>query len=97
MNKHIDAEALVTFLRNARKNLPTDITDFHTRDEMLLNFQQYLEMMPVVNVKQGEWALIACDVHKCSVCGLVVSSKYQALQYKYCPACGAMMKVRAPQ
>ena len=97
MKKHIDAEALVAFLRNARKNLPLDSKDFHTRDEMLLNFQQYVEMMPVVNVKQGEWAHITCDVHKCSVCGLVVPSGYQAQQYKYCPACGAVMKVRTQQ
>lgn len=50
MSKYIDAEALTTFLRGVRRRLPTDSSDFFTRDEMLLNFQQYVELASTAGV-----------------------------------------------
>ena len=45
----IDADNVVALVRDARKNLPKDSSDFFTRDNMLLNFEQILNLEPTVD------------------------------------------------
>ena len=45
----IDADALEKFLEQLRSELPKESRDFFTRDEMILNFQQYVHMQPTVD------------------------------------------------
>lgn len=49
--KYISTSALIAFVSKVRKNLPKDSKDFFTRDEMLLNFQQYVELQPAADVE----------------------------------------------
>lgn len=51
MSEYIERGALSGFVRNVRKNLPKDSKDFFTRDEMLLNFQQYIDAQPAADVE----------------------------------------------
>ena len=51
MSDYIERGALIAFVREARKNLPKESKDFFTRDEMLLNFQQYLELRKAADVE----------------------------------------------
>ena len=44
----IDADNVVALVRDVRKNLPKDSSDFFTRDNMLLNFEQILNLEPTV-------------------------------------------------
>jgi hypothetical protein len=56
--EYIERGALIAFVREVRKKLPKDSKDFFTRDEMLLNFQQYLESQKAADVEpvvRGEW------------------------------------------
>lgn len=56
--EYIERGALIAFVREVRKKLPKDSKDFFTRDEMLLNFQQYLELQKAADVEpvvRGEW------------------------------------------
>ena len=48
--EYIEREALIAFVSKVRKNLPKDSKDFFTRDEMLLNFQQYVDIQPAADV-----------------------------------------------
>lgn len=60
----IDADKLEKFLKRLRRELPKESRDFFTRDEMILNFQQYVHMQPtidVVPVVHGEWIVDECD------------------------------------
>lgn len=50
--EYIERGALIAFVREVRKNLPKDSKDFFTRDEMLLNFQQYLESQKAADVAE---------------------------------------------
>ena len=56
--EYIERGALSKFVRDVRKRLPKDSKDFFTRDEMLLNFQQYVDAQPAADVEpvvRGEW------------------------------------------
>ena len=56
--EYIERGALIAFVREVRKKLPKDSKDFFTRDEMLLNFQQYLELQKAADVEpvvRGWW------------------------------------------
>ena len=48
--EYIERGALIAFVRGVRKKLPKDSKYFFTRDEMLLNFQQYLELQEAADV-----------------------------------------------
>jgi hypothetical protein len=47
----IDADALEKFLKRLRRELPKESRDFFTRDEMILNFQQYVHMQPTIDAE----------------------------------------------
>ena len=49
--EYIERGALSKFVRDMRKRLPKDSKDFFTRDEMLLNFQQYVDAQPAADVE----------------------------------------------
>ena len=101
---YIEKEPLVQFLKDARMQLPIDSKDFHTRDLMLLNFEQYVDMQPVadvVEVKHGRWldniktisTVGMADInafvgYKCSECG-----RTEIAKEPYCN-CGAKMDGR---
>ena len=56
--EYIERGALIAFVRGVRQRLPKDSKDFFTRDEMLLNFQQYIECQKAEDVEpvvRGEW------------------------------------------
>lgn len=97
--EYIERGALIAFVREVRKNLPKDSKDFFTRDEMLLNFQQYLELQKSADVEpvvRGEWDKTKDKEHDfrtyyCSVCGKR-EYYFNATQYAYCPHCGARMQ-----
>ena len=103
--EYIERGALIAFVREVRKKLPKESKDFFTRDEMLLNFQQYLELQKAADVEEvvhGEWirmdetqALLSVE-WKCSQCGqdIRVDGIFTAIGagWKYCPNCGAKMK-----
>ena len=55
----IDADALEKFLQRLRRELPKESRDFFTRDEMILNFQQYVHMQPTID---------AVPVVRCNEC-----------------------------
>ena len=56
----IDADAIEKFLKRLRRELPKESRDFFTRDEMILNFQQYVYMQPTID---------AMPVVRCKECG----------------------------
>ena len=101
----IDADALEKFLKRLRRELPKESRDFFTRDEMILNFQQYVHMQPTIDavpvVRCGEWVLQGENEHdyetsleeKCSLCGRYVYRYDTQPQDNYCPNCGAKMEV----
>ena len=56
--EYIERGALIAFVLGVRRRLPKDSKDFFTRDEMLLNFQQYVDAQPAADVEpvvRGEW------------------------------------------
>jgi len=72
--EYIERGALIAFVREVRKRLPKDSKDFFTRDEMLLNFQQYLELQkaadvePVVRCKDCvKWGMRDCKRNPCAI------------------------------
>ena len=95
MSDYIERGALSKFVRDVRKRLPKDSKDFFTRDEMLLNFQQYVDAQPAADVEpvvRGEWEkreLSFGTFYRCSMCGETISG---FPMYKYCHNCGARMK-----
>jgi hypothetical protein len=104
--EYIERGALIAFVREVRKKLPKDSKDFFTRDEMLLNFQQYLESQkaadvePVVRAK-WEQEFKEVPVKDGSRCVMRVlykcASEYGCKEYsiinsKRCPNCGAHME-----
>ena len=64
MAEYIDRGKLVEFLKQVRRDLPHDSKDFFTRDEMILNFQQFVESKNFVPsedvepVRHGHWICI---------------------------------------
>ena len=81
MTEYIDKKEVIDFLMQTRKQINVnDCKDFYTRDNMLLNFEQYVGLMPpadVAEVSHGKWVLTveqgSCyDYHvtaHCSNCG----------------------------
>ena len=71
--EYIERGALSKFVRDVRRKLPKDSKDFFTRDEMLLNFQQYVDAQPAADVEPVVRCVKckygtplkrnACDVH----------------------------------
>ena len=97
----IDADALEKFLKRLRRDLPKESRDFFTRDEMILNFQQYVHMQPTIDavpVVRGEWKPIfkGADTCECSVCKSegFSDSDFGFIATPYCPNCGAEMEVK---
>ena len=92
--EYIERGALIAFVREVRKKLPKESKDFFTRDEMLLNFQQYLELQKAAEVEpvvRGEWEKRELNFgvfYRCSICGETISG---FPMYKFCPNCGAKM------
>ena len=91
--EYIERGALSKFVRDVRKRLPKDSKDFFTRDEMLLNFQQYVDAQPAADVEpvvRGEWIkyknILKDSRYTCSNCRF----RY-AYEYRHCPNCGAHM------
>lgn len=54
MAEYIDRGKLVEFLKQVRRDLPHDSKDFFTRDEMVFNFQQFVESKSFVPSKDVE-------------------------------------------
>ena len=103
--EYIERGALIAFVREVRKKLPKDSKDFFTRDEMLLNFQQYLESQKAADVEpvvRGEWKdgidFDEQNVYMCSVCKepyILESGTPKENKYNFCPNCGAYMMERS--
>ena len=50
MTEYLNKKDLLDFIKDTRQRLPQDSKDFFTRDYMLLNFEQYIHLMPAVDV-----------------------------------------------
>ena len=101
MAEYINKQTLEEFFSRLRSKLHPEMyktaTEFFTRDEMLLNVQQHIHMMPpadVAPVRRGRW-IYGTDEETgeqdivawtCSLCG----EKTQ-WQPRYCMHCGARM------
>ena len=108
MAEYIDRGKLVEFLKKVRRDLPHDSKDFFTRDEMILNLQQFVESKSFVPsedvepVRRGHWidktiwhGCFGEAYHECSVCHAVmpgVPNTAQSYRDNYCPNCGAKME-----
>ena len=98
--EYIERGALSKFVRDVRKRLPKDSKDFFTRDEMLLNFQQYVDAQPAADVEpvvRGEWIEFDEDMnaYKCSACDepyVLIDGTPEQNHYNYCPNCGSHMQ-----
>jgi len=96
--EYIERGALIAFVRGVRQRLPKDSKDFFTRDEMLLNFQQYIECQPAADVEpvvHAHWdkcELFGWKYFKCTNCGETISG---FPMFPYCPNCGAHMDERS--
>ena len=92
--EYIERGALIAFVREVRKKLPKDSKDFFTRDEMLLNFQQYLESQKAADVEpvvRGEW-IEHYDECECPVCGETWNyCDNDTERFDCCPKCGARL------
>jgi hypothetical protein len=94
--EYIERGALIAFVRGVRRRLPKDSKDFFTRDEMLLNFQQYVELQPAADVEpvvhaQWEWK---APYIVCSACNRHSINRYRS---KRCQHCGAHMDERGDE
>ena len=94
--EYIERGALIAFVKSVRQRLTTDSNDFFTRDEMLRNFQQYIEHRPATDVEpvvRGEWVKKPLGIYYCSVCDEFVGSRgdEEYCEYDFCPHCGAVM------
>lgn len=90
--KYIDADKLSKLISETRFNLPHDSKDFFTRDCMLLNFQQTIDLEPAADVAEvvhGKWLEDDYGYFRCSECG----SEQDTPEYTtpFCPLCGAKM------
>ena len=93
MSEYIDKGELIKFLQEARLRLPHDSKDFHTRDLMLLNFEQYVTLMSaadVAEVRHGEWGIEITEYSNCMICS-ECNFGYPHIDFNYCPNCGAKM------
>ena len=99
MAEYIDKGELIKFLQEARLRLPHDSKDFHTRDLMLLNFEQYVTLMStadVAKVRHGKWEVVFDgnaklyeNMFECSICKTTHVGHPNV--GRYCPNCGAKM------
>ena len=92
MSEYIERGALSKFVRDVRRRLPKDSKDFFTRDEMLLNFQQYVDVQPAADVEpvvRARW-----QDGKCTNCGCYGLPTYDGGNERtpFCPFCGAHME-----
>ena len=92
--EYIERGALSKFVRDVRRKLPKDSKDFFTRDEMLLNFQQYVDAQPAADVEpvvRGEW-LEHEDECECPACGETWNyCDNDTERFDCCPKCGARL------
>ena len=93
--EYIERGALSKFVRDVRRKLPKDSKDFFTRDEMLLNFQQYVDWQPAADVEpvvRARW-----QDGKCTNCDCFGFPRYDGgNEYTIrCPNCGAHMVERS--
>lgn len=92
MPEYINKQELVDYIRSTQRSLFNNretIPDYLTRDTMLLNFAQMLDLVPkadVAPIKHGYWQGICIDYGVCSECVYISKNIY-----KYCPKCGAKM------
>ena len=100
MPEYIDKKEIIEFLKQTRKQLNVnDCKDFYTRDNMLLNFEQYINLQPIAKVKeakQGFWVRVTepngkLYSYRCSVCGNDFHYIGITGASDYCPDCGAEM------
>lgn len=88
MAEYIDRGKLVEFLKRVRRDLPHDSKDFFTRDEMILNFQQFVESKSFVPsedvepVRSGHWIKESEHI-------LLVDGTYKEWDNFYCSECDA--------
>lgn len=81
MDEYIDKKELIEFIKNTRQRPSHDSKDFFTRDNMLLNFEQYVSLMPVADVaevRHGKWERKENSKvywYACSVCNEEVPKK----------------------
>ena len=98
MSDYIKRDALVNFIKSVRQKLSKESKDFFTRDEMLLNFEQYINCTPAAPVRRevhAAWkkcSLCGWIFYKCTACGETISGYPM---YKYCHSCGATMDLDA--
>ena len=103
MAEYIERGKLVEFLKQVRRDLPHDSKDFFTRDEMILNFQQFVELKSFVPsedvepVKRGHWICIGDideNIYECSQCHEIWclnDGTPKENNMNYCLNCGAKM------
>lgn len=104
MAEYIDRGKLVEFLKQVRRDLPHDSKDFFTRDEMILNFQQFVEsksfvpsedVEPVVHAKwvfDEDSSSEEEKCYRCSNCKAILEEDYKWHVHNYCYHCGAKME-----
>ena len=96
MAEYIERGKLVEFLKQVRRDLPHDSKDFFTRDEMILNLQQFVESKSFVPsedvepVRRGHWIINSDGYYpQCSEC---MKEPQGRVMTDWCPNCGARMK-----
>ena len=86
MAEYIERGKLVEFLKQVRRDLPHDSKDFFTRDEMILNLQQFVESKSFVPsedvepVRRGRWIKESEHI-------LLVDGTYKEWNNFYCSEC----------
>jgi hypothetical protein len=92
MTEYIERGALIAFVREVRKKLPKESKDFFTRDEMLLNFQQYLESQKAADVEpvvRGECENCSSNMQTTDEGQPFSQEWYLTVNgCKFCPQCG---------
>ena len=100
MAEYINKEEIIEFLKQTRKQLNiNNCKDFHTRCSILLNLEQYINLLPIAKVKeakQGFWVLETEPDGKpycyhCLVCDKDFHYIGITKASDYCPNCGAEM------
>lgn len=95
--EYIERGALIAFVREVRKKLPKDSKDFFTRDEMLLNFQQYLELQEAADVEpvvREECEHCSTKVHTTDDGQPFSQEWYLTVNgCRFCPQCGRKLNM----
>ena len=106
--EYIERGALIAFVKSVRQRLPKDSKDFFTRDEMLLNFQQYVDVQPAADVEpvvHAHWAkkyrgdYDEVGYYICSHCERepLCNGVEEPELSDFCPNCGAHMDEHATE